>query len=254
MNKKITASLIALMMIICSITLVACGKNDTASDDPNLGIWNATTGEMMGISMGVTDFFGEGFSIELKSGGKCKLTVDGEKANGKWTLENGAFTVKGGGIDCAGTLENGKIILDDVLGRGLTLIFEKEGGPPAGTTGSSTSAGTSNSGTPAGTTNSASSDVDYFVISSMTESGQTFNKTELAAIGLDSFYVLMHKDGKFEMMAIESLTGTWKDGKIDLGEQGGVIEYTLKGDELTIDFGEGVVTVYTRSKDAPPAR
>ena len=128
-SKKITASLLALVMLISVIALSACGSKDADSNDPNLGIWNATTGEMLGMSMDISDFFGEGFIIELKSGGKCTLTVDGEKANGKWTLDNGIFTVKGGGIDCEGTLENGSLVLEDVLGMGLTITFEKEGGP-----------------------------------------------------------------------------------------------------------------------------
>ena len=125
---------IAILLTVCTvlICLSACGgKNDP--NDPNQGVWKATTGEMFGLSMDVEELFGQGFTIELKANGKCALNVDGKKANGTWTLNDGAFTVKGGGIDEKGRLENGKLTLENVMGMGLTLIFEKEGGYPGGT-------------------------------------------------------------------------------------------------------------------------
>ena len=120
-------------MITLLIGVTACKNNSagSASDDPNLGLWIATTGEMLGISIDVTDMFGKGFTIELKANGKCTLNVDGKKANGKWTLTDGAFTAKGGGVECIGRLENSVLTLDDVMGMGLTLIFYKEGRKPA---------------------------------------------------------------------------------------------------------------------------
>ena len=121
--KKIIALLVAVLLLF---SLAACGGK-VDSSDPNQGLWKAKSGEMMGLSMEVEDFFGEGFTIELQSNGKCALNVDGSKANGTWTLENGAFTVKGGGLDCSGRLENGFLTLENVLDMGLTLIFEKEG-------------------------------------------------------------------------------------------------------------------------------
>ena len=66
------------------------------------------------------------------------LSVDGSKANGTWTLNNGAFTVEGGGIDCAGRLENGVLTLENVMDMGITLVFYKDGvvpPPPAAAAG-----------------------------------------------------------------------------------------------------------------------
>jgi len=75
---------------------------------------------------------------ELQDKGKCVLSVDGSKANGTWTLNNGAFTVEGGGIDCAGRLENGVLTLENVMDMGITLVFYKDGvvpPPPAAAAG-----------------------------------------------------------------------------------------------------------------------
>ena len=122
------------------------GGGSDKSDDPNLGVWKATTGEMFGISVDLDDVYENGFTIELKAKGKCSLNIDGKKANGSWTLEGSAFTVKGGGLDCEGKLENGKLILEDVLGSGLNLVFEKEGGY-AGASQNNSDSGADTSGT-----------------------------------------------------------------------------------------------------------
>ena len=120
--SKVTAVLLAVSL---ALSLTACGSD--AQSDPNAGVYTAVTAKAMGIEMPVGDLFGEGFSIELKDKGKCAITADGKKANGKWTLDGSAFTVKGGGIDCAGTLENGAIVLEDVMGMGVTLTLVREG-------------------------------------------------------------------------------------------------------------------------------
>ena len=107
MKKILSFALAALLLL----SLAACSSGDD-ENDPNLGVYTAKTAEYRGFTVDVDQFFEQGFSIELKSGGKCKLTADGETANGKWTLEGTKFHVNGGGIDCDGTLENGVIRLD----------------------------------------------------------------------------------------------------------------------------------------------
>lgn len=102
---------LSFLLIVLLLTLaVGCGGK--ADDDPNLGVYTAKEAEYSGITVSVDQFFEKGFSIELKSGGKCKLTADDATASGKWSLDGAKFHVEGGGIDCDGTLENGVIALD----------------------------------------------------------------------------------------------------------------------------------------------
>lgn len=54
--------------------LTACG-GEKSSNDPNVGIYYATTAEMWGIEMEVTELWEGGFSIELKDGGKCSMKI-----------------------------------------------------------------------------------------------------------------------------------------------------------------------------------
>jgi len=121
MKKYINFTIISVLMIM-SFILTGCGKSDK-DNDPNLGLYAAKYGSMMGIEMEVGDVFGEGFTIELKSKGKCEIFVDGDKANGKWTLDGDEITIKGGGIECSGTLSQGVMILEDVMGSGLELTL-----------------------------------------------------------------------------------------------------------------------------------
>ena len=128
-NKKLLFIIggAALLVIIIVVLIIAlAGK--AGSNDPNLGVYNATKAEMSGLEMAVTDIWTGGFSIELKANGKCAMEVDGAKGSGKWTLKDGVFHIEGDGISCDGTLSRGVMTLENVLDAGVTLTFEKEGG------------------------------------------------------------------------------------------------------------------------------
>lgn len=131
MNKKtliiIGGAVLAVILVVVLIAVLG-GRGGEASTDPNAGVYNAVTAEMWGVEMNVADIWSGGFSIELKDGGKCRLNIDGNSSSGKWTLEDGALKVSGGGLDCSGTLENGVMTLENVLNMGVTLKFEREGG------------------------------------------------------------------------------------------------------------------------------
>ena len=254
-QRRILYTLLALTMVLSMVLLSACGEGSKgATNDPNIGLWKATTGEMSGMSMEVSDLFGKGFTIELNTGGKCKINVDGSKSNGTWTLNEGAFTVKGGGLNCEGRLENGKMTLENVLGMGLTLIFEKEGGfsgPMSGEAGASEV-------TPG-------SAVQFYVLESMSGGDMGDYSAEayydlLEAMGTDRdaslCYILMHPDGSVQMVSVGMLIeGTWKDGVFTLTSDGEkmTMEYTISGEKLTTVDEDGATFVYILSSDEPPA-
>ena len=120
----------AVLLFILLIVLLVKGCTGAVKDafDPNLGVYNATTAEMYGIEMDVTDVWEGGVSIELKAKDKCVFNIDGDKYNIKWTLDGTDINVKGKGLDCDGTLNQGTLVLEDVLGMGVNLTFQKEGG------------------------------------------------------------------------------------------------------------------------------
>lgn len=114
----------ALLLIVCMLVFAGCGSKEP---DPNAGVYQAYTAEMMGFKIGVDEAYPDGFSIELKDGGKCVITVGAESARGKWTLDGTALSVSGGGVELEGTLENSLMTFDDVMGSGMTMTFLLEG-------------------------------------------------------------------------------------------------------------------------------
>ena len=64
--KKTIALLLALGMLLC---LSACGGS--AEPDPNAGLYEAVSATALGYTIPVEDVFEEGFSLELKNGGKA---------------------------------------------------------------------------------------------------------------------------------------------------------------------------------------
>lgn len=115
------------VVIIAAVVILLVKGGGGKSNDPNLGVYNAVSAEMWGVEMPVEDLYAGGFSIELKSGGKCTIIADGTKGSGKWDLDGADFELEGAGLDCEGTLSNGVMTLEDMLDMGLNMTFVLEG-------------------------------------------------------------------------------------------------------------------------------
>ena len=106
MKRFISFSLVLSFLILA----IACTSGAlSTSEDPNLdvyGVYHATTAEYSGFTVSIDEIIDEGMDIELKANGRCDIFVSGKKASGKWSLSGTDLTVKGGGIEWQGTLEN----------------------------------------------------------------------------------------------------------------------------------------------------
>ena len=118
--KKLLAILLALVMVL---SMAACGGSGSGEPDPNLGKYDAVSAEMSGLSLNVKSVFKDGFSIELKDGGKATFHYDGKDYSMKWTLEGDTFNAKGGGAELSGTLADGKMVLENVLDSGISITL-----------------------------------------------------------------------------------------------------------------------------------
>lgn len=118
---KRMACLILVLAIL--LALSACG----GEPDPNCGVYKATTASMGGISIGVDSVFDGGFSIELKTGGKAVLSTGGSDYRVAWKLDGETITVSGSDASMTGTLSDGTMVLENVLGSGVDLTLVREG-------------------------------------------------------------------------------------------------------------------------------
>lgn len=114
--RKIGALLLTLSMALC---LCAC-----AEEEPNAGKYICTGASALGVESRVEMLFPKGALLELGSGGKGRITLNGESGTLSWSLDGGALRIETGGTVSSGRLENG--IIDLALPGGVTLHFEKE--------------------------------------------------------------------------------------------------------------------------------
>ncbi len=98
-----------------------------AEDDPNLGVYVATTANMWGIDVDMNSIFADGFVIELKAGGICRMTGGGENGVGQWSLEGNVITLRDGKTTLVGTLEDGVMMFENMMDLGFDIVFYKQG-------------------------------------------------------------------------------------------------------------------------------
>ncbi len=116
--KKLLCLLLTLALLF---SLAACGGS--AEPDPNAGLYEGESAKYAGISVSVSDVFEDGFSIELKNGGKAVFRYEGKDYDLKWTLDGTTFHAEGGGAELDGTLSNGVMVLQDVLDSGVEITL-----------------------------------------------------------------------------------------------------------------------------------
>ncbi len=109
-----------LLLIALVFALAACGSEEP---DPNAGVYEASTAEYSGITVSIDTLFPNGFSLELKNGGKATFHYDGKDYGMKWKLDGTTFHAEGGGAELDGTLSDGVMILKNVLDSGVSLTL-----------------------------------------------------------------------------------------------------------------------------------
>ncbi len=123
----------AAILLLCAVLLMlaACGA---AEPDPNAGVYDGAYAEAFGVKISIDQVFEDGFSLELKNGGKATFHYEGKDYSMKWTLEDNVFHAEGGGAQLDGTLADGVMLLENVLDSGIdiTLLNAELAGSAAG--------------------------------------------------------------------------------------------------------------------------
>lgn len=123
MKKK--SMLISLLTGILCISLIAgCGGGGRA-DSKYEGKYVSVVGEAYGMALTGEDI--AGFSLELMSGGKAKMTIDGDTESAKWTNDDTNITLTISVTDVVGEIGTDTIKFVNLLDMGMDLTFAKEG-------------------------------------------------------------------------------------------------------------------------------
>lgn len=226
MMKRVTAALLALMMILA---LSACG-----------GKGEDVTGKYLCVSAKYSDGSGtpDGEWIELKKGGKGTY-YSGFEFDLKWKLDGEAFTGKvtfmGMETPMEGTLEGGVL---KVKYGDMDMSFAKEGAQGSGTA------------TPAD-----DGIVGSYELDSATIYGADYTYEQLDSYGMAKGTSLkFNADGTGELGLSgeepESFTYDEATGGITFDSDGSTAIFTVEGDKVTLDYEEVGMTMVFVPEDA----
>ncbi len=105
-----------------SLSICACGSSDAY---PNIGLYKGAIAEMSNITLSLDDVIEGEVLIELKDAGKAVFFYEGKSHKKKWSLNRTSFFATGRGAELKGSLIDGNILLEDVLGSGISIVFER---------------------------------------------------------------------------------------------------------------------------------
>ena len=218
--KRLFALLLTLAMLL---SLAACGGS--AEEDPNAGKYMGTTAKTLGMTMEMSEVYPGETWLELKSGGKGTIMLDGDDFSMKWTLEGEAITITIDGVDSIGTLADG-VITVDLMNMGVEMSFLKEGVEAPVTAATYNDAGY----------------YDLIRIDGATEEDSVSEEdlTMLRELGMYMYLELLG-DGTGMLFMDEEMPLAWSDGTVNFTEDDLSISYTLEGDILTLDMLESVL-------------
>ena len=230
--KKLLAIFLTLTMLL---SLAACGGS--TEEDPNAGKYLGTTAKALGMTMEMSEVYPGETWVELKSGGKGTIMLDGDDFSMKWTLEGETITITIEGVDSVGTLADG-VITVDLMNMGVEMSFLKEGAemPVA-----------------AATYNDAGY-YDLIRIDGATEEDSVSEEdlTMLREMGTYMYLELL-EDGTGMLFMDEEMPVAWSDGTVNFTEDDLSVSYTLEDGILTLDMLESVLVFRKGEKPEPVA-
>lgn len=139
--KKLLALFLALSMMLA---LCACGdkESDKKEKDDYLGLYEGVSIVLMGEAVDMSEVYDGVNTIEIKSGGKCEITLEGDTADATYKVDGNEMTITIDGQDIKATLKEGVIVMDFF---GSEMTFAKAGyqasAGDSGNSGNSASAG-----------------------------------------------------------------------------------------------------------------
>lgn len=228
MKKRIAI----LLTIVMMLSLAACGGGEP---DPNAGKYQGISAKALGMTMDMSEVYPGETWVELKSGGKGNIMLDGEEFPMKWTLDGETITITIDGVDSVGILADGVITVEP-MNMGVEMTFLKEGAEmPA--------------------VEATYNDAGYWDIirveSEDPASAISEADMEVARAAGVQMYMELNADGTGVLFMDEEMPLTWVDGAITFTGENMTLSYTLENGELKLDMIEAVFVLRKGEKPEP---
>ena len=228
--KKLIALLLTFAMLL---SLAACG----GAADPNAGKYIGVSAAVGGFSMPMSEIYEGEVWVELKSGGRGTIMLDGDDFSMKWTLEGEELTVTVQGVDSVGTLRDG-VITVDLMDMGCVMTFVRmEAGSEAAA--------------PAATYD----DAGYYEVIRIDseEPGESVSEEDMDQVRRAGMFMYLEllPDGTGILYMDEKLPLIWQDGILTFTEDNLTVRYTLENGELALDM-MGSVLVFRKGEKPEP--
>lgn len=131
LKRRRFVKLLAMLMALLLFAACAKDKKPPASNDPNLGLWQAAVVEMFGEESPADEIFEIGFEIELLEGGKCKVVTDGKKGSFDWSIKGDILSIsQKGNTFLTAVIKGTQMVIDDYMSTGMKITLYKEGSVP----------------------------------------------------------------------------------------------------------------------------
>lgn len=161
----------------------------------------------------------------LDAGGKCTLSLGERSYSGRWTLRGGGLRIWCGTAYMRGTLDGDVLTLENVFGSGTAVSLSRGGDgytPPSS---------------------------GKYVVSEISADGESYAKNTVDEAGAGEWYVLINDDGSAEarLFAAEAQSASFMESGLIYGQL--LLDYSLDGNALIIEYPDGVVLRLVPEKD-----
>ncbi len=117
--KKLLAIILALCMML---SLCACGDKGGKAD--YLGLYEGVSVNMFGETVDMSEVYDGVNTLELLSGGKCEITLEGDTAEATYKVSGKEMTITIEGEKIEASLQDGVVVMDFF---GVEMTFAKKG-------------------------------------------------------------------------------------------------------------------------------
>ena len=224
----VIVALVAVLMTTVILLIVMLGGSSTGYSAEDIGLYNAVSAEKDAVTVDISGLFTDGFSIDLRSRGKCKINLNGELISGKWSCVDNKLTVSGGGVVYTGYISDGVILLENLMNEGISLTLKSD----------------------AVSAELLTERAGKYYITAFTVNQQVYEGSMLDTAGFGNWYIELDESGsgKALMFSTEETALVWSNDSISC-TSGIILPYSYDDGTISLDYA-GMSAVTFKNDDA----